>query len=258
MPGTRQFAQTRHADGVEFIQIGRRDGQKAHAFQQRHAWVHRLFQHAPVKGQPRQFAVEETVRSGRVEIRQGYGRGEGAGQKICRGGRVCHRVRITRFDVGFVTAQAHFISWRRASDDDRALGGQRKPPRLWGQPVAIHYVPRRGQSAVSWRHRGVRAGHHGAGNAPKGQNAAMALKPADQPVAAHRGGHAPIGKEHQFGARRKQRRIAVQSGSGSRPRAPSSSLAAMKRQSASCAPSMVRIADPAFRCADVAGLSACS
>ena len=186
--GAGQFAQTGHADGVEFVQVRRRDGQEAHALQQWHARVHGLFQHAPVEGQPRHFAVEKAVRTGRIEIRQGHGRGEGAGQKICRGGRMCHGVCITRFHVGFVTAQAHgALSGAAGFDDACAAGGQVQAPATRVTGETRPHVPGARAKRCSCAIVGSEQAINGAGNTPEGQYSAMALEAADQPVAANRG-----------------------------------------------------------------------
>ena len=78
----RQFAQARDADGIEFIQIARRDRHEPHPFQKLHTRVPGFFEHAPVEGEPAQFAIEEALRPRDLRIRQGHGLGQGGGQKI--------------------------------------------------------------------------------------------------------------------------------------------------------------------------------
>ena len=55
-------AQIRHAHFKKFVQIRRHDAQKAQPFQQRHARVLRLRQHAAVKRQQRQFTTKNMRR----------------------------------------------------------------------------------------------------------------------------------------------------------------------------------------------------
>ena len=73
-----QFAQAGDADGIEFVQVRRRDRQEAQPFQQRNTGVFGLFQHAPVEAEPAQLAVVEASRACRIEVRQvGSGRQRG-------------------------------------------------------------------------------------------------------------------------------------------------------------------------------------
>src|SRR5713226_4819309 len=51
--------QSAYPNFKEFVQIAGRDGQKFHAFEQRIAEIPSFFEHAPIKFQPRFFAVEE-------------------------------------------------------------------------------------------------------------------------------------------------------------------------------------------------------
>jgi hypothetical protein len=51
--------QAAHADLKKFVQIAGGDSQKFHAFEQRIAKIPGFFEHAPIKFQPRFFAVEE-------------------------------------------------------------------------------------------------------------------------------------------------------------------------------------------------------
>ena len=60
--GALLAAQIRHAHFKKFVQIGRHDAQKAQPFQQGHARVLRLRQHAAVKRQQRQFTAENVSR----------------------------------------------------------------------------------------------------------------------------------------------------------------------------------------------------
>ena len=55
-------AQIRHAHFKKFVQIGRHNAQKTQSFQQRHARVLRLRQHAAVKRQQRQFTAKNMRR----------------------------------------------------------------------------------------------------------------------------------------------------------------------------------------------------
>ena len=60
--GALLTAQIRHAHFKKFVQIGRHDAQEAQPFQQGHARVLRLRQHAAVKRQQRQFAAKNVRR----------------------------------------------------------------------------------------------------------------------------------------------------------------------------------------------------
>src|SRR5260370_27202689 len=51
--------QAAYPDLKEFVEITGGDGQKFHAFEQRIAEIPGFFEHAPIKFQPRFFAVEE-------------------------------------------------------------------------------------------------------------------------------------------------------------------------------------------------------
>jgi hypothetical protein len=84
-----QRAQAGDADGVELVKVGGRNRQEAQPFQKRHGGVRRLFQDAPVEGQPGKLAVEIApgaggFRKGKLgraweggieEIGMGHGRG---------------------------------------------------------------------------------------------------------------------------------------------------------------------------------------
>ena len=60
--GALLAAQIRHAHFKKFVQIGRHNAQKTQSFQQRHARVLRLRQHAAVKRQQRQFTAKNMRR----------------------------------------------------------------------------------------------------------------------------------------------------------------------------------------------------
>ena len=62
-PGLQHVDQAGHADHVEFVEIVGRDRQEAHALEQRMALVAGLLEHAHVEGQPRQFAIDEALRT---------------------------------------------------------------------------------------------------------------------------------------------------------------------------------------------------
>ena len=66
--GVQLRIQAGHPDHEELIQIGAHDGQELHAFQQRIGGVARLFQHAPLKAQQAELAVD--VETWIVEIRR--------------------------------------------------------------------------------------------------------------------------------------------------------------------------------------------
>ncbi len=51
--------QAAHPDLKKFVQIAGGDSQKFHAFEERIAKIPGFFEHAPIKFQPRFFAVEE-------------------------------------------------------------------------------------------------------------------------------------------------------------------------------------------------------
>ena len=51
--------QAAYPDFKEFVQIAGGDGEKFHAFEQRVAEIPGFFEHAPIKLQPRCFAVQE-------------------------------------------------------------------------------------------------------------------------------------------------------------------------------------------------------
>ena len=80
-----QRAQACDADGVKLIEVGGRDGQEPQPFQKRHGGVGRLFQNAPVEGQPRDFAVEKAARAGGFLGRKDNRLGEGGFEEISVG-----------------------------------------------------------------------------------------------------------------------------------------------------------------------------
>jgi hypothetical protein len=50
--GMGEFAEARHADGVELVEVRRADRHEADPFEKGHAGVRRLLEHAPVEGKP--------------------------------------------------------------------------------------------------------------------------------------------------------------------------------------------------------------
>src|ERR1700724_2996860 len=60
VPVFKLLQQAAYPDLKEFVQIAGGDGQKFHAFEQRIAEIAGFFEHAPIKFQPRVFAVEES------------------------------------------------------------------------------------------------------------------------------------------------------------------------------------------------------
>jgi hypothetical protein len=51
-----------HADHEELVEVRAEDGEELHPFEERHARVLRLLEHAPVELEPRQLAADERVR----------------------------------------------------------------------------------------------------------------------------------------------------------------------------------------------------
>ena len=84
-----------HPHHVEFVQVGRGDGQKAQPLEQGMAAVLRFLDHPAVEGQPGEFAIDETRRAGGIEtgivalILQDHDIGGG---KRVIGGRAVRRV----------------------------------------------------------------------------------------------------------------------------------------------------------------------
>ncbi len=62
-PGLQHVDQAGHADHVELVEDAGGDRQEAHALEQRMALVAGLLEHAHVEGQPRQFAIDEALRT---------------------------------------------------------------------------------------------------------------------------------------------------------------------------------------------------
>ena len=56
--GLNLLKEASHTYFKEFIQVGANEGEKLHTFQERIIRRLGLFQHAPIKGQPAQLAVE--------------------------------------------------------------------------------------------------------------------------------------------------------------------------------------------------------
>ena len=82
-----QRPQARDPHRIEFVQVGRRDGQEPQPFQKRHRRICSLLQHTPVERQPRKLAVEEPARPGGFRKGQRDGGREGGFKEIGLGHR---------------------------------------------------------------------------------------------------------------------------------------------------------------------------
>ncbi len=129
-----QFAQAGDPHSIEFVQIGGRNRQKSQPLKQRDAGVARLIQHAPVKGEPTDLAVEKPCGSLGRAVGQLAGGGKRGFQKIGLG-HVCgtREMRGDHASAGASlssnSAARRRVMARRSASNSRSMAATRRRAR---------------------------------------------------------------------------------------------------------------------------------